>query len=83
MKSMVPGNVGRARANIWASFCLTSVSGDGDPHLSHPPPPRVAQPVLAAGHIRLTDSQFKTSLIIAKKWEKAKARVEQEAGGVT
>lgn len=83
MKSLGLGNVDKAHANIWTATCLPSVSGDGDPQPIPPPALRAARPVLAAGHVQLADSRFKTSLIIAKGWEKAKARVEPEAGGVT
>lgn len=56
--------------------------------VTHPTPTPTAKGSTAssgfrAWHVRLTDSKFKTSLILAKKWEKAKARVEQETGGVT
>lgn len=69
--------MGRAGANAWApSASILCLEMDGHPR---PPPSQAAQPVLAAQHVRLTDSQFKMSLILAKKkkkWEKAKARVE-------
>lgn len=43
--------------------------------------PTGSKPGLGTRHVRLPDSPLKASLILARKWEKAEARVEEEAGG--
>lgn len=78
------GKEGKAHATICTLICINFLWKCRPP--PHPPStPRAAQPILAAWHVHLTDSQFKTRLILAKTWEKAKAGEwgEREAGGMT
>ena len=78
---------GEEHANICTLICISPTWRWWPP----PHPPSILKgsaAILAAGHVRLIDSQFKASLILAnnsnkKEPEKAKARMEQEAGGVT
>lgn len=84
LNRVAPGNVGRVHADIQAPLHQSGLW-----RCDHTTPTllptgstaRAGRTACTTRHVPLTGSQFKTSLILAKKWEKAKARVDEEAGG--